>query len=179
MGASQATKKKILVTGDMKSIQDLRQEVSILRAQDKFQEAVHACDAFIRADDSCFAAYAERARLNYSLARYQEAFEDVKKQMELRPESPSPYYTRARWSLALGDEKLAAADAGFIIASGDEYFLSSAYFIRALANCYLGKKVEAMADCLRVPMGFDMGVETKSLGWRVMSREELLALIGR
>ncbi len=161
----------------MNRLRQFRVVITKLRSSQRLDEAIALCDDSMHVEELRYAAFCERTDLKYDRGQYEDAFSDLERMIELRPVDPSPFYVRARWHLMLGNEEAAAADATVVINAGEMYFMSAAHFMRALANCLLGKLDLAQEDCAKLPADYKTAIDTQKLGWRMMSRADLQALI--
>jgi tetratricopeptide (TPR) repeat protein len=152
-------------------------DIDSLQKAKKFEEAIEVCNEIIADDDECYMAYSKRGDIFYGLGMHQDAFRDLDKLMEIRPECPSAYYVSARWNLELGNDKSAIDDANFVIKSGVAYFINMAYFFRSIAFLNLGDKKAAAEDCLLLPEEFKTAVTIHKIGWKILSRDDLYKMI--
>jgi tetratricopeptide (TPR) repeat protein len=150
--------------------------VEILVDQSNYEGALRLCNEVIAEDARSFEAHSERARINHQLGRPTEALLDLQVLIELRPESPTAYLRRSTLNMELGYDSLAIEDLTFVIASGEEYFLDTAYFYRAVAYLNLSKKELAMKDCQKLPHDFAFFVRTKNQMGRYLTRDDVFGL---
>jgi len=166
------------MSGPSNFVTERRKIIDRFRDEGRFEEALQVCEEMIAADSGDYAAYSERADILYSIGQRKEAYQDLGRLIQLRPESPSAYYVRAKWNLEVGDYQAVLDDATTIMRFRDKHFIDVAYFYRAIAQFKLGNKTDAVADCLRLPADFKMPVDIPQMGWKVLSRKELQEMIG-
>jgi tetratricopeptide (TPR) repeat protein len=155
------------------------EKISQLRNEGAYDEALQICNEIIDTDDACYAAYSMRSRIYYDLGIYSDAFVDLGKLATLRPHSPSAYFERATWNLELGNDQLVLNDVQIILKLGDEYFVNSAYFYLAVAQLNLGNKAEAFDAAIQLPEAFKLYVKTRGFGGRVLTKNELIKMVGK
>jgi tetratricopeptide (TPR) repeat protein len=149
-------------------------DAAALLKEGKYQEAIDICSGIILEESDCYAAFSARSRIFHDLGKHEDALRDIAKLIELRPNSPCAFIERAAWYLELGDDQLAVSDADFVIATGDEYFINTAHFYRAVASFNLGQKQNLMDSCDKLPLDFKSYVKTWRHGGRLLTRNDLV-----
>lgn len=124
--------------------------------QKKYEEAILVCSDLIAEDECLYAAYSKRSYAYFAIKKYEEAFDDIEILIKLKPDSPSPYFKRGYRQLEFGKYQNAIEDLTFVIDTKEYYFLNTAYFYRLLAYYKLGRKKQALEDCLQLPQDFSL-----------------------
>jgi tetratricopeptide (TPR) repeat protein len=149
-------------------------DAAALLREGKYQEAIDIYSCIIFEESDCYAAFSARSRIFHDLGMHADALRDIAKLIELRPNSPCAFIERAAWYLELGDDQLAIGDADFVIATGDEYFINTAHFYKAVASFNLGEKQNLMDSCGKLPLDFKSYIKTLRHGGRLLTRDDLV-----
>jgi tetratricopeptide (TPR) repeat protein len=150
------------------------QELNDLVGRGDFEQALHLCNELISGGDQIYEVYSERSYSYHQLGRLSEALRDIEEMIGLRPNSASAYIRKSAINLEIGRDLIVVDCASIVIDSGDEYFMSTALFYRAVAYLNLDKKSEAMRDGLRLPDEFEFAVKTKNKGLWKLTRGDIL-----
>ena len=110
---------------EQKDVDRLLADADRLARARRYEEAIEICDIVISDDPNSYAAFSERSCSLHALGRVEDAFRDVEKLIELRPESPTAYFRRARWHMERGEYELALNDLRQVMAFNVEYFTDS------------------------------------------------------
>ena len=122
-----------------------------LRDLKLYRESIEVCSRLLEAHPECSRAYYTRAGSLRLQQRISEAIEDVRRAIALDPLEPAFRYFCGHWLLEVGDLHEAIQNMDECIRleqmHEDIYYLSSAYFIRAIARFQLGQFDLALKDC--------------------------------
>ena len=134
--------------------QDELKQISKLKEQRKYDQALDIVNELLIYEPDFFRLFHEKAKI-YSLQRkWCLAIELVGQAINLNPNEPMLYFSRARWLIQNQEFFEAHDDLSKLIALEhrfeDSYYLESAYFFRALASSYLGDYKSVMQDCNHV-----------------------------
>jgi tetratricopeptide (TPR) repeat protein len=158
-------------------IDALLSEVERLRGASELEKAVNLASTILEVDATCHYAVRARALLFFDLGRYPDALRDMADLVALCPNSPAPFFERAAFNLELGNYMHVVDDAKIVIEFNDPFFLKTAYLYLAVAHLNLGSKMDALAACRNLPIGFGTYVKTASNNGAFVRREELLRMI--
>lgn len=139
-------------------------EIDRLRKLKDFEGAIRICDEMISDDASCYAAFWKRCNIFRALGKFSEAFADLERLLEIRPNDPTAYVQRAEWRLELGEDQLALTDIELVLKTKETYYLDTANFYKAIALLNLGDKAAANAVCLKLPADFRYHIVTPYWG---------------
>jgi tetratricopeptide (TPR) repeat protein len=159
------------------SLDVLLEKIARLREEMQFQNAIAICNDIIVSDVACYPAYGARSRIFYDLGRYEDAFKDLEKLIELRPNSPSAYLERAAWGLERGNYKSAIDDSTHVIESGELYYMSMAYFYQCIGYLLQGDKKQATEACSKLPNDFKAYLKTPHVIDGIVTRDSLYEMI--
>ncbi len=170
--------------GDKPYAQDLSREeikcldkIEVLSQEKRYDQVILLCTELIKKNPDLYMAYSKRSYAFLSIEEYEKAFADIDTLVKLRPDSPGPYFKRGYSKLEIGYYKNAVDDLTFVINTGEYYFLDAAYFFRSLAYYKLGKKKEALNDCLQLQHDFSHGIQIPGEAWRVYTKDSLREMI--
>lgn len=151
-------------------------EIERLRKSKAYSEAIRVCGEVIAEDHDAYAAYSRRSYIFRDLGQFSEAFADLARLTELRPNDPTAYIQRAEWRLELGEDLLALEDLEFVIGTNEQYYRDTANFYKAIALLSMDDKPAAEAACLKLPRDFKYHIVTPRLGSRVIAWDELYTM---
>lgn len=147
--------------------------ISSLIKNEDYESALNVCNELVEKYNFSHKIMSDRAFLNYSIGRIDEALDDLQTLIDIHPESPSAYVKRAAWNLELGNDIQAINDLTIVILMRDEFYLEVSYFYRAMAYLNLGMRDEAYNDYMNLSEDFYFWIKTPKEGTRFLSNEDI------
>ena len=144
-----------------------------LAEKEKFKDAIAVCSEVIKKNESSYKAYNKRAHIYARMGEWDKALNDIEKTIELNPQEPAHYFSRARWLINTEKYQDAIIDLTKVIElekdNKDYYYLESTYFLRSYAFHQVGEFDFAIKDLSRVRHDFSL-----FFSGRIQSKKELL-----